>query len=331
MTSDPTKLPEPPNTLKTVIVMTVAIVVPAVLTLSAVNAPPTTPPSENPTPYGYTISLLLFALPVFAIAVWHFRHPRLHLDRKAILCGTLAVFALGSILDFGFAYSFFVFENPAATLGLRLPAWSWGQMAWVPGYLPIEEFGFYILGAFFMIATYVWADTDWLNLYDHEERGILAVKHARIIKFTPWPLVAAVALIAIAYFYKKSLPPPYDDGFPAYFTFLCLLAFVPASLLINSVGKFINWRAFVFAYAVLLLVSLVWEATLGVPYDWWNYQGDRMIGIRITAWAFLPIEAVLLWLAAAFGAVGAYETFRMYFHLDRPFRQALFGPVPEED
>ncbi|MDH3732308.1 MAG: hypothetical protein OEU54_02195 [Gemmatimonadota bacterium] len=331
MTSDPTKLPEHPKTLTTVIAMTVALLVPAILTLMNVDAPSTTPPSQNPTPFGYTISLLLFAMPVAVIGIWFFLHPRQHVDRKAMLCAALAVFILGSILDFGFGYSFFVFPNPDATLGWRLPAWSWGQMAWVGDYLPIEEFGFYIFGAFFMITTYIWADTDWLKVYDHEQRGILALHHRKIINFSPWPIVIAVALIAVAYFFKKSLPAPHNAGFPAYFTFLCLLAFVPASVLIGSVGKFINWRAFVFAYAVLLLVSLVWEATLGVPYNWWNYQGEQMIGIRITAWAELPVEAVLLWLAAAFGAVGAYETFRMYFHLDRPFWQALFGPGPEDE
>ena len=52
---------------------------------------------------------------------------------------------------------------------------------------------------------------------------------------------------------------------------------------------------FLWTVFILLLISLLWEATLGVPYGWWNFQDDAMIGIRITAWSRLPIEEVCVW------------------------------------
>ena len=39
------------------------------------------------------------------------------------------------------------------------------------------------------------------------------------------------------------------------------------------------------------------EATLAVPYGWWDYQQKQMMGLFIGAWAGLPIEAVVVWIA----------------------------------
>jgi hypothetical protein len=35
---------------------------------------------------------------------------------------------------------------------------------------------------------------------------------------------------------------------------------------------FINWRAFSLTLFIIVLVSLIWEATLAVPYQWWGFQ-----------------------------------------------------------
>jgi len=39
------------------------------------------------------------------------------------------------------------------------------------------------------------------------------------------------------------------------------------------------------------------SATLAVPYGWWGYQQKQMMGLFIGAWAGLPIEAVVVWIA----------------------------------
>jgi hypothetical protein len=50
------------------------------------------------------------------------------------------------------------------------------------------------------------------------------------------------------------------------------------------------------------------EATLAVPYRWWTYQQNEMIGLFIGAWAGQPIEAVMVWIAVTYGTTIVYET-----------------------
>jgi hypothetical protein len=82
---------------------------------------------------------------------------------------------------------------------------------------------------------------------------------------------------------------------------------------------------------MLVLVSLMWEATLGVPYDWWNYQTPQMLGFRVLAWSALPIEAVLLWLVIAWDCIIAFELFRVFFHMERTVAAAMLGEQPARD
>jgi len=28
----------------------------------------------------------------------------------------------------------------------------------------------------------------------------------------------------------------------------------------------------------------MWEVTLAIPYGWWNFRDEQMLGVRITAW-----------------------------------------------
>ena len=80
------------------------------------------------------------------------------LQRRA--CGrTLAVLVpLGFLLDLLFGNAFFTFPNPAATVGIRVPA--------VGGPLPLEEFVFYLSGFGVVLLTYVWADEYWMAAYN---------------------------------------------------------------------------------------------------------------------------------------------------------------------
>ena len=104
-----------------------------------------------------------------------------------------------------------------------------------------------------------------------------------------------------------------------------VLGVLPTFVFFRGVRDFINWRAFAFSLGALLPVSIVWEATLGVPYDWWNYKPEQMIGIRVMAWAHLPFEAVMLWLVVAWVAVIVYEIFKLYGNMGCTAREALFG------
>src|SRR5438046_9412854 len=114
-------------------------VVPAAITLRAVIHPVILQPtSDNPTPLGYTWSLLLFVIPIAALGWWFACRPDLQFPRKAFW-RTIAVLApLGFLLDLLFGNTFFIFPNKAATLGCGVTA--------IGGGIPIEEFVFYLTG-----------------------------------------------------------------------------------------------------------------------------------------------------------------------------------------
>ena len=115
------------------------------------------------------------------------------------------------------------------------------------------------------------------------------------------------------------------SGFPGYFVFLVVAALGPSSALFPSALPVVNWRALSRVVFVMLLTSLLWEATLAVPYGWWGYQPGQMMGIFITAWNFLPIEAVCVWIAVSFQTVMVYEVVKRWKASGRKARHAFLG------
>lgn len=62
-----------------------------------------------------------------------------------------------------------------------------------------------------------------------------------------------------------------------------------------------------------------------MPYGWWGYHYDAMMGIVIRPWFDLPIEAVVLWPSAAYMNICLFEATRLCLHRDRPLLNVLFG------
>lgn len=310
------------------ITILMGMVIPFSLTLNRVNESMIEPPLTNTlSPLGYTYSLLIFAVPLLFFAIWLMRNPQYKIESKAFKYTVLGVFIFGSFLDFVFGYSFFYFPNTASVIGIRLPSFSFETWSWVPNYLPIEEFGFYLLGAMYMISMYLWGVLYWFRRYNHADHGARCLQLGKIFDFNIKALVSCVSIVILGIIYKHYGPVP--DGFPGYFTFLTLLAFLPCIIVYNMTQNLINWRAFSFMSFTLILVSIVYEASLGVPYGWWKYHDTQMLGIFITAWSNLPIEAVLLWIAAGFGTVVFYEAIRMFFYMDKPIKEACLGSGPQ--
>ena len=111
--------------------------------------------SDNPTPLGYTWSLLLFIVPIGALGWWFASRLDLKFPRKAFW-RTLAVLTpLGFALDLLFGNAFFIFPNKAATLGWEIPA--------LGGAIPIEEFVFYLAGFMLVLLSYIWCDEYWME------------------------------------------------------------------------------------------------------------------------------------------------------------------------
>jgi hypothetical protein len=305
--------PNPRQSQSLVFLLLAMFVVPAAITLSSVRVerPPFVPGAVEPTPYGYTISLLLWILPAVVIGLWLIPHERLVVPKKAfaITCGVTTL--LGATLDFLFAHTFFNFPNPGATLGIPGPA--------LGGPVPIEEYVFYLSGAIVLLLVYIWMDEYWLRAYCARDTRPLV----GILGFH-WPPVAlGLALIAAATIYKNYFTA--TPGLPGYFIFLMLVNVIPCALFLPAVTPKINWRAFTSALFFVLLTSILWEATLAIPYGWWGYKPGPMIGIFIDAWTGLPIEATLLWIVFSYVEIILYVVVREWLASGKPLKVVLFG------
>ena len=299
--------------------MLAMIVVPAALTLhtvylSALNPAVATAPEASP--HGYTVSLLLFLVPILVIAFWFFPQEQVRISRKSFFWTIGLLFPIGAMLDFFFARYFFIFPNPSATIGIKAPA--------LGAPVPVEEYLFYLTGFLCVLLLYIWLDEYWLAAYSVEGTSAQRKQFRRLLKFHPESIILAIVLVAGAILFKKYLSGS-PAGFPGYFIFLALTALVPSAALLPSARPVINWRAFSLAAFFVLLVSLMWEVTLAIPYGWWNFRAEQMLGVRITAWGGLPIEEVCLWMAVTYATVIVYETVKCWQSSGRSMRHALFG------
>jgi hypothetical protein len=302
-----------------VVAMLAMIVIPAAITLGTVQHPaPLQHVDQASTPHGYTFSLLLFIVPSIVIGVWFIPREALHIPRRAF-CWTLAILVpLGFLLDFVFAQWFFEYPNHGATLGISAPA--------LGRPVPVEEYVFYFTGFLTVLLLYVWLGEFWLAAYNVIDYPGEAKKVSRLLQFHPWSLVGAAVLIAAAWFYKKHFALADDrSGFPGYFTFLVAGALLPAVSFFPVAKRFINWRALSLTLFFMLLVSLIWEATLAVPYQWWNFQHRQMTGLFVSAWSELPIEEVCVWIAVTYATAIVFEVVKVWLASERPVREAMLG------
>ena len=312
-------LPSPSVCAMIVIAMLAMIVIPAAITLRTVQAPtPLMPVNQHSTPHGYTLSLLLFIFPIVLIAGWFLPSEGLHIPQRAFWWTVAILVPLGFLLDFVFARWFFEYPNVGATLGIPAPA--------LGRPVPIEEYIFYLTGFLAVLLLYVWLGEFWLALYNVLDYPSEARKVRRLLHFHPTSLILAVILIGLAWFYKKHLAIPEDQaGFPGYFTFLVTGALLPAVSLFPVARRFINWRAFSLTLFFMLLVSLLWEATLAVPFNWWNFQHRQMMGLFIGAWSRLPIEEVFVWIAVTYATAIVFEVVKVWLASERSVKNAFLG------
>jgi hypothetical protein len=297
-----------------VAVMVAMIAVPAALTLHTVRVPAVVDVrAADPSPYGYTISLLLFLIPIAAMLLWLFPREGVRVSKQAFGWTIALLFPVGAGLDFFFAHLFFTFGNKGATLGVIAPA--------LGGGVPLEEYIFYFSGFVADLLFYIWLDEYWLAAYSVPVEKRMDFR--RLLRFHSWSVVFAAVLIAGAILFRRLAIP--EAGFPSYFIFLVLGAMTPSAALLPEALPVINWRAFSLTLFMMLLISLMWEATLGVPYRWWGFQPTRMMGISITAWDYLPVEEIFIWISVTYATVIFYEIVRRWKVSGRSVRGALLG------
>ena len=161
------------------------VVIPAMLTLNTVKVPITGSDVKlNPTPLGYTVSLLIYLVPVLALYWWFSRRCpegdgalrrnsrvvlgrllappreyRLDYRRSAYRWTLLTLIPAGFLLDIVLGHEFLKFDNREATLTIipLFRAFDFTKGQFVP-HIPVEEFVFYTLGFMAILSVYVWCD-----------------------------------------------------------------------------------------------------------------------------------------------------------------------------
>lgn len=310
--------PSPAVAALIVIGMLAMVAVPAAITLHSVSSPGTLQVGPNPSPHGYTWSLLLFIVPILTIALWFLPSEGLEIPQRAFWRTIWILVPLGWLLDILFARWFFCFPDASATL--RIPAPAFGRP------VPIEEYVFYFTGFIAVLLLYVWLSEYWLAAYSVPDYPAEAKKMRRLLQFHLTSLVVGVILIGAAWLYKKHFAVAADrDGFPWYFTFLIAGALVPAMSFYPVARRFINWRAFSLTLFFMLLVSELWEATLALPYGWWGFQHRQMIGLFVGAWSNLPIEEVFVWMAVTYATTIVFEVVKVWQASGRRAKDAFLG------
>jgi hypothetical protein len=294
-----------------------ALILPAAIALRTVIHPVILQAtSDNPTPLGYTWSLLLFVVPVAALGFWFACRPDLKFPRKAFWRTIAVLTPVGFLLDLLFGNAFFIFPNKAATLGLDVPA--------VGGAIPIEEFVFYLTGFMLVLLSYIWCDEYWMAAYNVPDYQTAASGIPRIVRFHFASVILGTVLIAGAIVYRKFFSGA-PEGFPWYLVYLVCGSLIPSAGFFHTAQPFINWRAFSFTFFLLLLVSLLWEVTLALPYGWWEYRPGALMGLHVGAWSGLPIEAVFVWFAVTFTTIITYEVIKIWKALGTRALEAFFG------
>src|SRR5947209_16345380 len=281
-----------------------ALVVPAAIALRTIIHPAVLQAtSDNPTPLGYTWSLALFIIPLGALSWWFVCRPDLQFPRKAFWRTIAALAPLGFLLDLLFGNAFFTFPNKAATLGREVPA--------LGGAIPIEEFVFYLAGFMLVLLSYIWCDEYWMAAYNVPDYTAAARGIPRIVRFHFASIVLGVVLTAAAVLYRKFVSGA-AEGFPWYFIYLVCASIIPSAGFFHTAQPFINWRAFSFTFFLLLLISLLWDVTLALPYGWWGFRQTTMIGLNVGAWSNLPVEEVCVWMAVSYTTIIVYEVIKIW-------------------
>jgi hypothetical protein len=111
-----------------------------------------------------------------------------------------------------------------------------------------------------------------LRAYNIPDYRTEAQNIPRIAQFHFPSVILGTALIAAAVVYKKLLSSSPD---------VTLASIVPSAGFFHTARPFINWRAFSFTFFLILLISLLWEVTVGIPYGWWGYRPQTMLGLTL--------------------------------------------------
>ncbi len=284
--------------------------------LACLKAPPdwasAAEPLANPTPYGFFAGLLLFAIPAltgFGFLLFDktfVNHRRPLLISLALLCGFATVVDIGLV-----GTTFFRFPNEgSAWSAVSIRGFNWIDMTWDP--LPLEDLVFYLAAILLTLVLYIWGSVSWLGVHsaDHFRDRTHPCWHGEkwSYSFGRWEIVGlcvSAGLILGAWALQAWLNP--DATFPLYFAYLVLATILPSVFLLDIVRKHVNWHAFAVTALYIVAMSFVFEVSLALPYQWWGFADETLIGIRFVPWWNVPIEEPILYLVNSYLIVLIYE------------------------
>lgn len=246
----------------------------------------------------YLHSEFFWVLPIVALLP-RFFHETLSGSRrrKAFYWATSFILMGGSVLDLVFGKDILTFESK----------YYWGTFHGIPD----EEFIFYLLGPVAMLLVYFWCDTYFLKTISPESQRLKLGLDQFLIQASPGIAIAGILFLFLGFGLKQLLAP--GTGFwPEYYLFQLAAVFLPTIFFYRVVKNLVNWQAMTLTVFYVLVTSIIWEPTLGVPLKWWGYKSQAMLGLFLSAWqdsinVKLPIEAVLLWLAVPFTCIFFFE------------------------
>jgi hypothetical protein len=165
--------------------------------------------------------------------------------------------------------------------------------------------------------VYIWYSERWFPEYTMAAEAYeRAVEHQRLRDLFEPRVIGLGAVIVLAAIGLKAWDPLDSAvaGFPGYMTFIVVMVVVPTAMFFRVILRFVNVPAMAFTLQSMLLIALLWEVTLALPYGWWNYRHEQMVGIFITPWSNLPIEAAILWGAATWSNIAVFEVAKVFVH-----------------
>jgi hypothetical protein len=256
---------------------------------------------------GYTVSLLIWIIPVIAMSIFFIKKRLLTSEKIFALAVTIFIMSsIGVVLDLLFAGCFFRFDNTSQIIGIKIHN------------IPIEEFVFYITGFWFIVFLYVFCDEYFLLKYNVPDRRYARMRSILKRKvFLHYKSLWVAPLLIISGTICKRIVNPDGEFIPGYFTFLVIAAYIPFFIFFRVTRSFVNFRGFVFCIMTTLIISIVWEVNFALPGGYWGYRDGAMLGLFIKHFNNLPWEAVTVWIFSSL-IILVYEFIKICY----------FTPVP---
>ncbi|MFO0597357.1 MAG: hypothetical protein U0228_18760 [Myxococcaceae bacterium] len=260
-------------------------------------------PAVVATRFQYTWSLLIFIAPLAATASDLHRRGLLRALARPIGISLLLLVPMGVVLTVALADEFFTYPNASAVLGITFPAIDLTGVDHA-FQVPIEELLFYVLGFAALLMLYAWADAVLVPAL----RPLRAPRPSTSLPEMLTSLAFGIALAGAGWVVQRALIPGATG--PGYWTYLMLVPMPVVIALAPVIAPRINWPALALVCLALWGHSVLWEVTLAIPQGWWGYQRDAMLGVHLSAWHGLPIEAVVVWLLTPVATIFSFEALR---------------------